>query len=185
MALAPSISPRFPTLSKRGGPLMHVSIWTSFTLSVVLLSSAVSSAHALDLTGSWVGTMTCDVVVAENPHIRRVVRNQVVEIVMVNNWQFLLEFQDGGTASFPLFGSAVDDGVRESRGKVAAQFCQGSLAITSFLTADAVVNDATGTGSLKGQLINLLTNAPGLVETCRVDFRRTSAAAPIFDSSCP
>ena len=60
-----------------------------------------------------------------------------------------------------------------------------AVRIGRFLTADAVVNDVTGGGTLTGQLIHLLTSAPGFVETCRVAFRRTSAAIPVFDSPCP
>lgn len=163
---------------------MRTSIRTSFLLAAVLLSLAVP-AHAVDITGTWTGTMSCDLVVPENPHIRTVVRDQVIDIQMLNNWQFLLEFQDGASASGAMFGSAVDDGVTQTRGKVAAQACTGSLAITRFLTADAVVNNTTGGGSLTGQIINLLTNSPGFVETCRVSFRRTSAAPPTLDSTCP
>ena len=84
-----------------------------------------------------------------------------------------------------MFGSAVDDGRIQTRGKVAAQACLGNLAITRFFTADAIVNDTTGGGTLSGQMTNLLTHDPGFVETCRVAFRRTSTAAPTFDSSCP
>ena len=164
---------------------MRSSIRTSLILAVTLLSLAVPSVHAVDITGTWVGTMICDLVVPENPHFRQVLRDQVVEIEMLNNWQFLLEFQDGANASDPMFGSAVDDGRIQTRGKVAAQACLGNLAITRFLTADAIVNDTTGGGTLSGQMTRLLTNAPGFVETCRVAFRRTSTAAPTIDSSCP
>jgi len=99
---------------------------------------------------------------------------------MVNRWQFLLEFQDGAIANRPMFGSAVDDGRTQTRGKVAAQACIPSLAITRFLAADAVVSDATGGGSLTGQLIERLTSSPGFVETCRLALRRTSAATPVI-----
>ena len=164
---------------------MRMSICSSLILAAGLLFSAVSSADAVDITGTWTGTMSCDLVVPENPHIRTVVRDQVIDIKMLNNWQFLLEFQDGATASRAMFGSAVDDGRIQTRGKVAAQACTASLAFTHFLTADAVVNDATGGGSLTGQFITLLTSSPGFVQTCRVAFRRTSAAVPVFDSTCP
>ena len=164
---------------------MRTSLCSSLLLAAGLLFSAVPSAHAVDLTGTWTGTMTCDLVVPENPHFRSVVRDQVIDIKMVNNWQFLLEFQDVFVSTHPMFGSAVDDGKAQNRGKVAAQACTTSLAITRFLTADAVVNDTTGGGTLTGQIINLLTSSPGFVETCRVAFRRTSAAVPVFDSTCP
>ena len=52
-------------------------------------------------------------------------------------------------------------------------------------TADAVVNDVTGGGALNGMLIDLLTADPGYVQTCRIAFRRTSAATPAFDPTCP
>ena len=164
---------------------MRGSICSSLILAAGLLFSAVPSADAVDITGTWTGTMACDLVVPENPHFRTVVRDQVIDIKMVNSWQFLLEFQDGSSPSNPMFGSAVDDGKAQNRGKVAAQSCTSNLAIGRFLTADAVVNDVTGGGTLTGQLIHLLTSAPGFVETCRVAFRRTSAAIPVFDSPCP
>ena len=161
---------------------MHTSLWTTLILAVAALSVAVPAADAVNITGTWVGTMNCDLVVPENPHFRTVERNQVVEILMLDNFRFLLEFQAGGT---PMFGSAVDDGVVETRGKVAAQLCTGFFAVNRFLTADAVVNDATGAGTLTGQFVDLLTADPGYVQTCRVSFRRTSPAAPVISSSWP
>jgi hypothetical protein len=83
-----------------------------------------------------------------------------------------------------MLGSAVDDGRLQNRGKVAAQSCTPSLAVSYFLTADAVVNDLTGGGTLNGTLIDVLTSSPGYVQTCRIAFRRTSAATPVFDSGC-
>jgi hypothetical protein len=164
---------------------MRMSIRASSILAATLLLGTVPSAHAVNLTGTWAGTMICDLVVAENPHFRSVERDQVVEILMLDNFKFVLEFQDGPTASTPMIGSAVDDGIVETRGKVAAQWCTGNLAVNRFLTADAVVNATTGGGTLTGQLVDLLTSSPGYVQTCRVSFRRTSSAAPVFDSTCP
>jgi len=158
---------------------------TSLILAATVLSWAVPSADAVNITGTWVGTMVCDLVVPEFPHFRETSRDQVVDIKMLNNWQFLLEFQSSAANSSAMFGSAVDDGVAQTRGKVAAQYCAGNLSITRFLTADAVVNDVTGGGTLSGTLIDLLTSDPGYVQTCRIAFRRTSAAVPVFDSTCP
>ena len=164
---------------------MRTPIWMSLLLAVVLLTAVVPSASAVDIAGTWIGTMTCDLVVPENPHFRQVVRDQVIHVVMLNNYRFLLEFVLNGIGDHPMFGAAVDDGRIQTRGKVAAQACGGNLSFTHFLDADAVVNDATGAGTLTGQVTNLLTESPGFVETCRVNFRRTSAADPVFQSTCP
>lgn len=161
---------------------MRASMRTSLILAATVLTLAVPSADAVNVTGTWVGTMVCDLVVPENPHIRTTGRDLVADILMLDNYRFLLEFQNGGTQ---MFGSAVDDGRVQTRGKVAAQYCSGNLAITRFLTADAVVNDVTGGGALNGTLIDLLTADPGYVQTCRIAFRRTSAAAPDLDPTCP
>jgi hypothetical protein len=164
---------------------MRLSIRTSLFLAAIVLSAAVPAAHAVNLTGTWTGTVSCDLVVPENLHHRTVVRDQVIDIKMVNNFAFVLEFQDGATPFSPMAGAAVDDGRAQDRGKVAAQLCTGNLAINYFFSGNALVNDATGTGSLTGQFTRLLINSPGFVETCRATFRRTSAATPTIDSTCP
>ena len=164
---------------------MRSSIRTSLILAVTLLSLAVPSADAVNITGTWVGTLICDLVVPENPHFRQVLRDQVVEIEMLNNWQFLLEFQDGANASDPMFGSAVDDGRIQTRGKVAAQACPGQPGHNPVPHRGRHRQRHHRRRYPQRQMTRLLTNAPGFVETCRVAFRRTSTAVPTIDSSCP
>jgi hypothetical protein len=163
---------------------MRASLRTSLILAATMLAWAVPSADAVNIGGTWVGTMICDLVVPENPHFRDTARDVVVEIVMDNDYRFALEFESSSGPTRPMLGSAVDDGVLQTRGKVAAQSCTPSLAVSYFLTADVVVNDVSGGGTLTGTLVDLLTNSPGYVRTCRIAFRRTSAAAPVFNSGC-
>ena len=164
---------------------MRVSIRTALFVAAIVLPVAVPAAHAINLTGTWNGTLTCDLVVPENPHERSVIRDQAIEIKMVNNFAFVLEFQDVGQAFSAMAGVAADDGHVQTRGKVAAQLCNGSLAFNRFFNGDAVVNDTTGAGTLTGTFTRLLTSSPGFVETCRVSLRRTSTATPTIDLPCP
>jgi hypothetical protein len=157
---------------------MRAPVRTLLILAATVLTWAVPSADAVNITGTWVGTMVCDLVAPENPHFRQVTRDVVIEIVMDNNYRFALESQDVSGPSRPMLGPAVDDGRLQNQGKVAAQSCTPNLAVSYFLTADAVVNDLTGGSTFNGTLIDVLTNSPGYVQTCRIAFRGRPRPVP-------
>ena len=158
-------------------------IWSTLALTatLALAAGALTRAEALNLTGTWRGTLSCDLVVDTGGpgglREREVRRDQTLEILMLDDLQFIAQIQGGGT----LFGAAMDNGTTTTRGKAAAQRCSPTAILNSVLSVDATVNDATGTGSMTGQLLDLLIDDPGVIQTCRASFRRITADPPTVD----
>jgi hypothetical protein len=158
---------------------MRRTIWFGLVAIVVVLGTLAGPAAALNVTGTWIGTLNCDVLVNDNPRQRSVARDQSLKIVMTGGHQLVAELNGG-----PMAGLAIDDGRNQTRGEVAAQFCTGSLTFNGILALNASVNDTTGTGTLSGEFIQLSTSSTPFVFVCRASFRRTDPTPPTLGSTC-
>jgi hypothetical protein len=158
-------------------------IWLTLMLTAALAVSAgaLTPTEALNLTGTWSGRLSCDLVVdvggPGGVRQREVQRDQTLEILMLDDLRFIAQIEGGIT----LFGAAMDNGTVTTRGKAAAQRCSPTAIFNRVLRVDATVNDTTGTGTMSGELLDLLIDDPGFIQTCRASFRRTSAAPPAVD----
>lgn len=147
-------------------------------MTSILVIGAAAPAAAVDLTGTWEGTLSCETLVNDNAPIRDVTRDNVLKIRMVSAWEFVATLND----SMALYGGALDDGRSLTRGEVVAQRCFPTAQFNTVLTANASVNAERSTGSLSGQLrIFILDPSPAFIHTCRASF---NPALPVPLPSC-
>lgn len=160
---------------------MRTRVWIATLAAVILaLGALAGSAAALDLTGTWTGTLNCDTLVENNPRDRVLLRDQQLEIVTFGT-SFAAELNSDGAV---MGGVAADNGAIPTRGEAVAQHCLGSPTFNVILQLDAKVNDSTSAGTLTGELIRFVRIAPAFVTTCRANFRRTDPAPPTLSSVC-
>lgn len=148
--------------------------------SIALVALAVSPAHAVDLTGVWEGTITCQAFNGEYSKTKDA--DSTLHI-----------FQEGGTFIAQLdgevsFNGAVIDSTAKptEQGEAAMNACSTDatpLGDGSDLIArlKAKVNPEKGTGTLTGEGVFATT---GAVSTCKYKLKRTSTMPPKF-AGCP
>jgi hypothetical protein len=148
--------------------------------SIALVALAVSPAHAVDLTGVWEGTVTCQVFNGAYSKTK-------------NADSTLLIAQEGTTFSARLddelsFNGAVIDSTAKptEQGEAAMNTC--STDATPLGDGDdeiarlkVKVNPEKGTGSLTGESHFATT---GTVLSCKYKLKRTSTMPPKF-TGCP
>ena len=144
----------------------------------------VSLAHAedaLDLTGSWKGSMQCSKFLDKT---HRVGQESDLEILQMGNEVFM-SF-DGG----PLFhGVVFTEADHPQKGAVAFTECTTSGALTGSNT----LGQARVITGRSGRFVATFVHAEGSgatlpaswVETCRVAFDRMDTTAPALATSCP
>jgi hypothetical protein len=147
---------------------------------IALTVTAVSPAHAVDLTGTWQGAVTCQAFNGAYSKTK-------------NADSTLLIVQAGGTFSARLddelsFNGAVIDSTAKptEQGEAAMNACSTDASPLAdgddeIARLKAKVNPEKGTGTLSGESIFGTT---GMALTCKYKLKRTSTTPPKF-AGCP
>jgi hypothetical protein len=154
--------------------------------AVVVLLSVVgfvpTRATAFDLTGTWLGKVSCSGVLAGHKRILK------------RSPSTLLISQSGGlhVSADGIFynGGDIADPVRPSRGELAVIRCGTSPNLSGgdfggeFGRLKVTTNPLKGTGSLRGTSLRTDVILASSVYTCRWSYKRVNTDPPALDS-CP
>jgi hypothetical protein len=141
---------------------------------------AASPALALeDLTGSWLGTATCDVVtVLEHEKTKENVT------VVIDDDPTGNAFLTLGIATYHV--TVIEDPDSPSKGRVGGQECNANPDLgVDALALSVKAKDGSDKGTMSGELVTTRTGKAPRVAVCKVKLKRTSTTieAPIL--GCP
>lgn len=154
---------------------MIVRSFAGLASCVFVLSIAVPSVHAFDVTGTWVGKWSCKGFDGE----KFTDGNPTSTMLITQTGDTMAIDLDGG--SYRYNGRAITDVAKPDKGEAVLASCAidnqpgvnglGELVRLAVKTKSGVVK-----ASLKG--LSIYENTPDVVGTCKYSFKRTSETNP-------
>jgi hypothetical protein len=154
-------------------PRTRRSLLTALTLTALLGASALAAppARALDLTGTWNGTLTCDGYDGQKDTFK------ITERMLIN--------QTGTTLAVYLpdddltyAGGTIDDAVKAGKGEAFFIECdtRPDISVFSELVRGQVTTAANGTVTFKAT--SIFNDSGVAFGTCKWSLKRTNPATP-------
>jgi hypothetical protein len=143
-------------------------------------SLAASSAGALeDLTGSWLGTATCDIVL---PAQHDKVKSDVT--VVIDDDPTGNAFLTFNAVTYHV--AVIEDPDSPAKGRVGGQECNASAILgVDVLALSVKAKDGSDKGTMSGELVTTRTGKAPTVSVCKVKLKRVSTTIETPITDCP
>jgi hypothetical protein len=148
----------------------------AFGFAVVVVQLLAARAEGFNLTGEWVGTVTCQVFDGRQRSVPAV--GSALKITQSGTILSVRIEDSSGVRHYN--GEAIDDSAQPLRMRGVLIECRSSTSLNNY--SEVVHLSGSGGYRLRGK--SILRNEIGDIDTCRWTFQRITAANPAI-SGCP